>query len=36
MLDDRSFDSIGEVETNWLRDFEEGKALEVVKNMNGD
>jgi hypothetical protein len=37
MLDDLSFDYIGEVEANWLeRDFEKGEVLEVVKDMNGD
>jgi hypothetical protein len=30
MLDNLSFDSIGEVDANWLeRDFEEGEVLEV-------
>jgi len=37
MLDDLSFDSVGEVEAYWLeRDFEEWEILEVVKAMNGD
>ena len=37
MLDDLSFDNIGEVEANWLeRDFKKGAVLEVVKDMNGD
>ena len=37
MLDSLSFDSIGEVETNWLeKEFEEGGDSEVVKAMNGD
>ena len=36
-LDNFSFDSICEVEANWLeREFEEGEVSEVVKAMNGD
>jgi hypothetical protein len=36
-LDDLYFDSIGEVEANWLeRAIEEGEVLEVVKAMNSD
>jgi flavodoxin len=37
LLDDLSFESIGEAEATWLeREFEEMEALEVVKAMNGD
>lgn len=37
LLDDLSFESIGEAEATWLeREFEEMEALEVVKAINGD
>jgi hypothetical protein len=37
LLDDLSFESIGEAEATWLeREFEEMEALGVVKAMNGD
>jgi hypothetical protein len=38
-LDDLSFDSIGEVEANWLeseRAFEDCEVFEVVKALNND
>jgi hypothetical protein len=36
-LDDLSFESIGEVEANWLeRAFEESEVFEVVKALNSD
>jgi hypothetical protein len=37
MLDDLSFESISEVEANWLeRAFEEGEVFEVVKALNSN
>jgi hypothetical protein len=37
LVDGLSFDSIGEIEANWLEgEFEEKEVLKVMKAMNGD